>query len=98
MNGPESKTTAETLGINIANLPVLLDDEGIRAKLAPIGRTLLWQAATAGEIESVLLGAPGKRGKRLFVTASVVAWMVRRAKATAPPKLSAVKVFQAPRP
>ena len=79
--------TAEALKIDLSNLPVLLDEEGIRAKVAPIGRTTLYAAATKGEIETVLLGAPGKRGKRLFLAASVVAWIIRRAEVTRRPAI-----------
>lgn len=83
--------TAESLGIDFSSLPVLLDEDSIRQRVAPIGKTTLYAAATRGEIETVLLGAPGKRGKRLFLTSSVVAWIIRRANVTARPPIGSRK-------
>lgn len=79
--------TAEAFGIDVSSLPVLLNEKGIRERVAPIGKTTLYSAATNGEIATVLLGAPGKRGKRLFVTSSVVAWIIRRAQQTKRPAI-----------
>ncbi len=52
---------------------------------APLGRTLLYELASRGEIQSASLGL--KRGKRVFVTASIVAWLRRRTAATRRPKV-----------
>lgn len=72
------------------NVPPLLDAKGVRTYIAPVGRTLLYQAAASGEIESVSLGM-GKKGKRLFITESIVAWINRRAVTTEKPKMGANK-------
>ena len=60
-----------------AHLPHVLDLKGLKAFFG-ISRTLAYQLASAGEITSLTLGAPGKRGKRAFLTQSVTDYIVRR--------------------
>lgn len=74
------------LEIDLTKIPPLLDADGVRKKLAPISRTTLYELATLGEIETASLGLG--RGRRVFVTASVVAWLQRRMEATKRPKLA----------
>lgn len=74
------------LQIDLTKIPPLLDADGVRRKLAPISRTTLYELATLGEIETASLGLG--RGRRVFVTASVVAWLQRRMEATKRPKLA----------
>jgi hypothetical protein len=69
-----------------AEVPLLLDADGVRKYLAPIGRSLLYQLASRGEIETASLGV--KRGKRVFVTATVVQWLERRLAGTVRPKVA----------
>jgi len=88
---PLPTVTAEMLGINLSTLPPLLDDKGVWERIAPIGRTTLYTLTSAGEIESVSVGAPGRRGKRMWITASLVAWLIRRASATKRPAMGAKK-------
>jgi hypothetical protein len=73
------------LKINLSEIPALLDVDGVQKHLAPIGRTLLYELATSGEIETASIGL--KRGKRVFVTQSVVQWIQRRMAATLRPRL-----------
>jgi hypothetical protein len=91
MENATQSLTAASLGIDVSRLPALLDADGIHSRVAPIGRTVLYEAATREEIKTVLLGAPGKRGKRLFVTDSVIAWILRRATTTKPPAMGSRK-------
>ncbi len=74
------------LGINLSEIPALLDANGIRKHLAPLGRTLLYELATRGDIETASLGLG--RGKRVFVTTSVVKWLERRAAESKRPNLA----------
>lgn len=85
MTSPTS-ADAPDLGIDFSDLPALLDAEGVRKHLAPLGRTLLYELASQGEIQTASLGL--KRGKRVFVTASVVAWLQRRIASTRRPRLA----------
>lgn len=78
MNAP-----APTPQLQIAALPPLLDLRAIADNFA-IGRTLAYTLASAGEIQSLTLGAPGKRGKRVFLTQSVLEYVQRRADTTKP--------------
>jgi hypothetical protein len=82
----KSNTDVPVLNLNISEIPALLDAEGVRKHLAPIGRTLLYQLATNGEIQTASIGM--KRGKRVFVTASVVDWIQRRISMTRRPNLA----------
>lgn len=68
------------------NIPALLDVSGVRKHIAPIGRTLLYELASTGEIETVSLGM-GKRGKRLFVTSSLLDYIRRRSEITRRPNM-----------
>lgn len=67
----------------IAALPPLLDLRALETNFG-IGRTTAYHLASAGEIQSLTLGAPGKRGKRVFLTQSVLD-LVNRRIATASP-------------
>ena len=70
----------------LAAIPALLTTKGVNQYLLPIGPTALYEAATAKEIESVSVGMG--RGRRLWVTASIVAWINRRAATTKRPALA----------
>ena len=61
----------------IALLPPVLDVRALEANFG-IGRTTAYHLASSGEIESLTLGAPGKRGKRAFLTQSVLDYVQRR--------------------
>jgi hypothetical protein len=75
-----------TLCIDLSKVPPLLNCEGVNKYLAPIGRTTLYQLATLGEIESASLGMG--RGRRVFVTASIVGWLERRLAQTKRPNIA----------
>lgn len=74
------------LSINLSELPALLDAEGVRKHLAPVGRTLLYSLATRGEIQTASLGLG--RGKRVFTTASIVEWLAKRMAQTKRPNMA----------
>lgn len=59
-------------------LPPVLDVRALQHNFC-IGRTTAYHLATSGEIQSLTLGAPGKRGKRVFLTLSVIEYVKRRA-------------------
>ena len=62
---------------NVAEpLPLLLDVEGVNKFIGPISRTTLLVLATKKKIETVSMGM--KRGKRLFVTESILRWLESR--------------------
>ena len=61
----------------IAELPHVLDVRTIGQSFG-IGRTTAYHLAAAGEIQSLTLGAPGKRGRRVFLTQSVIEYVTRR--------------------
>ncbi len=82
----ETSTNIQPLRINLSEVPALLDHEGVNKYLAPLGRTLLYELASRGEIESASLGL--KRGKRVFVTTSVVRWLERRMATTRRPQMA----------
>ena len=81
-----SNAPAQGLSINLAAIPALLTTQGVNQHLAPCSATSLYEAATAGEIQSVSLGMG--RGRRLWVAASVVDWINRRAATTKRPALA----------
>ena len=58
-------------------LPHVLDVRGLGQSFS-IGRTTAYHLAAAGEIQSLTLGAPGKRGRRVFLTQSVIEYVARR--------------------
>lgn len=62
----------------VASLPPILDVQAAKRNFA-LGKTTLYHLAAAGEIQSLTIGAPGKRGKRAFVTQSLLDFMNRRA-------------------
>jgi hypothetical protein len=74
------------LFVNLSGIPALLDADGINKHLAPVGRTLLYELATSGEIQTASIGL--RRGKRVYVTSSVVDWLQRRMEATQRPKMA----------
>src|ERR1700676_248018 len=74
------------LTIDISKLPPLLDCDGVHKHLAPIGRSLLYELATKGDITSASLGIG--RGRRVFVTASIVQWLQKRAAQTKRPNIA----------
>src|SRR5687767_15068884 len=77
----------ERLGLDLGALPPLLDDRGVCKHVLPIGRSTLYAAASAGEIQTASIGAPGRRGRRLYVTLAVVAWVLRRMDQTLRPAI-----------
>lgn len=83
---PQPSTSAPALPVNLSDLPALIDAEGVRKHLAPVGRTLLYNLASSGEIQTASLGLG--RGKRVFVTASVVQWLQRRMEQTKRPRMA----------
>lgn len=74
------------LGIDLAQIPALLDAEGIRKIFGPISRTMLYELATRGEIETASIGLG--RGRRVFVAASIVSWLERRMAQTKRPNIA----------
>jgi hypothetical protein len=64
-------------------LPPILDVAGLDANFS-IGKTTAYHLASAGEIQSLTVGAPGRRGRRVFLTESVVAYISRRLGASTP--------------
>lgn len=83
---PQIPANVPVLPVNLAEIPALLDANGVRKHLAPLGRTLLYELATRGEIQTASIGM--KRGKRVFVTASVVQWLQKRMAATQRPRMA----------
>lgn len=83
---PHAITNVPVLTVNLSEIPALLDSNGVRKHLAPLGRTLLYELATRGEIQTASIGM--KRGKRVFVTASVVQWLQRRMAGTVRPNIA----------
>lgn len=82
---------ARSFGIKLDELPALLDDRGVTRYIAPVSRSTLYAAASAGEIETVSLGGPYKRGRRLYTTISLVNWLARRRATTIQPKVAVRK-------
>ena len=74
------------LSIDLSAIPALLDVEGINAHLAPISKTLLYELASSGDIETASIGL--RRGRRVFVTLSVVQWLQKRMAATKRPRMA----------
>ena len=89
---PNTSATASVPALNLetpTGIPPLLDADGVRKHLAPISRSTLYSLATAQEIVTVSVGVG--RGRRCFLTASIIAWLQRRADATVRPKIAARK-------
>lgn len=82
----QTPANAPVLTVDLSNVPALLDANGVRKYLAPMGRTLLYELATRGEIQTASVGM--KRGRRTYVTASVVQWLERRIAATRRPQVA----------
>lgn len=91
-----SLANVPAFAINLREIPPFLDAEGVRKYLAPLGRTLLYELASQGEIETASLGL--KRGKRVFLTASVAAWLQRRIATTRRPQLAHRNAAKQPNP
>ena len=83
-NSHESAKTK--LNFDLTAIPPLLDVAGVRRYLAPISRSTLYSLTAAGEIESASVGM--NRGRRFFVTASLAAWLQRRAAASKRPNIA----------
>ncbi len=66
-----------------ARLPAVLDFHTLEVNFG-IGRTTAYLLATSGDIQSLTLGAPGKKGKRVFLTDSVLGYIDRRLKDSTP--------------
>lgn len=66
--------------------PPFLDAEGIRKHIVPIGRTLLYELDSQGEIQSASLGIG--RGRRVYLVGSVLGWLERRMECTKRPKMA----------
>ena len=81
-----ANATAQSLSINLATVPALLDANGVKRYLVPIGKTTLYELATSGEIVSVSIGMG--RGKRCFLASSIVDWLNRRAETSKRPALA----------
>ena len=88
-NTPQSSIEPQHLTINLTEIPALLDAHGVRKHLAPLGRTLLYELASQGEIQTASVGM--KRGKRVFVTSSIVQWIEKRMAMTKRPKMGSSK-------
>lgn len=72
-----------TVVFPIVTLPPLLDLPTLEANFG-IGRTTAYLLASSGELQSLTLGAPGKRGKRVFLTQSVLEYVERRSQESKP--------------
>ena len=72
-----TNTHTFALQSRIAALPPVLDVRALEANFN-IGRTTAYHLASSGEIQSLTMGAPGKRGKRAFLTQSVLDYVQRR--------------------
>lgn len=75
-----------TVHIDKSIIPPFLDVEGVKRHLAPLSRSLLYELATQGEIESASLGM--RRGRRVFVTESIVRWLHKRMALTRKPNIA----------
>jgi|SRR5882724_1352934 len=74
------------LNIDLSKIPPLLDVEGVRLYLAPVSRSLLYEAAARGEIQSASVGIG--RGRRFFLASSIAEWLERRAAKTVRPNIA----------
>ena len=77
MNNASANTHAHSFTSQITSLPQILDVSGLEQTFG-IGRTTAYHLAAVGEIQSLTLGAPGKRGRRVFLTQSVIEYVTRR--------------------
>ena len=78
------------LNFDLTAIPPLLDVPGVRRYLAPISRSTLYSLTASKEIESASVGMG--RGRRMFVAASVAAWLQRRAAVTLIPRIAPRKL------
>ncbi len=74
------------LDIDVTRIPPLIDVVGVSTYLAPLSRSLLYELASRGEIQSASIGL--KRGRRFFVTTSLVSWLQKRASGTQRPNIA----------
>ena len=74
------------LNVNLSGLPALIDLNGINKHLCPMSRSMSYELATSGEIETASLGLG--RGRRVFVTESVVRWLQKRLAGTQRPNIA----------
>ena len=81
-----TKTNLESRPFDASSFPPFLDAGGIRKYVAPIGRTLLYELDSRGEITSASLGLG--RGRRVYLVPSVLAWLERRMSSTQRPKMA----------
>jgi len=72
--------------VDLSTIPALLDVAGINRWICPMSRSLAYSLASSDEVETVSLGMG--RGKRLWVTATVVAWVQRRMAQTTRPNIA----------
>ena len=79
-------STSTAYQTQIAALPPLSDLEDLDRNFH-FSKTTAYALTAVGEIESVTIGRPGKRGSRRWLTASVLAYIERRK--TESPKLRA---------
>jgi hypothetical protein len=71
------KQSAPLPAMTVNALPPVIDLRALDTNFG-IGKTNAYLLASAGEIDSLTIGAPGKRGKRMFLTQSVLAYIGRR--------------------
>jgi hypothetical protein len=74
------------LHIDLTKIPPLLSVEGVNQHIAPLSRSLLYEADARGEIQSASVGIG--RGRRLFLASSIVDWLQRRAAKTLRPNIA----------
>jgi hypothetical protein len=78
----------QKMGLELSTIPPLLTAEQVGERILALGRTSLYSAASAGEIETASVGAPGHRGRRFFLTTSVISYVLRRMGSTVTPKVT----------
>lgn len=78
-----------------SQLPQVLDVRALKKHFG-LGRTTAYLLATAGEITSLTIGRPGTRGKRAFLTESVLAYIKRRVENAKPLNCKVKKPSEAP--
>lgn len=69
-----SSTSNDPINITV---PPIIDLPYLRASFG-ISKTTAYALAASGEIQSLTMGAPGRRGKRVFLAQSVVEYVQRR--------------------
>jgi hypothetical protein len=74
------------LNVNLSKIPPLLDVAGVNTHVAPLSRSLLYELASRGDIETASVGLG--RGKRMFLTSSLVSWLQKCVAQTKRPNLA----------